>query len=67
MEVKVDTVQINFRLSLHKVTELKRLSREMSLKQSKDIKYTDLIRNAIAQVYFYESDKSTAQKNDKNM
>jgi len=45
------TIQINFRISTKWYEYLKQLARELSVKTSTDISYTELIKNAIRKEY----------------
>ena len=45
------TIQINFRISTKWHEYLKQLARELSVKTSTDISYTELIKNAIKKEY----------------
>ena len=43
----METIQINLRIEKEKLEKLKQLARILSVKQKKDICYTDLVRDGI--------------------
>ena len=52
--VKDENQTITFRYNKEKLNRLKRMAREQSLEEDRDIIYTELIKKAIDELYFKE-------------